>query len=502
MSENENLKKEIDWKITILPLIGILVLFFLFVLCPEKSKEVLEYIRDLLGNEFGSYYLVVGLGVFIISLYIAFSRYGNIRLGTEKKPEYGSFRWGTMIFTSTMAADIVFYSLCEWSLYAQEKYITELGGIQRWAATYPLFHWGPIPWSFYVVLAAAFGFMLHVKKEGRQKFSEACRPLLGKYTDGIIGKLIDLIAVFALLAGTATTFSLATPLMAAAMSELLGISDRTVIFSIFFLVLIAFVYTLTVWFGMKAIAKLASGCVLLFMAFLIYVLWGGGEARYIIETGISSIGNLVQNFIVMSTWTDPLRETSFPQNWTVFYWSYWMVWCVATPFFIGSISKGRTIRNTILGGYGWGLAGTFTSFIILGNYGLAKQMDGTVDVLGLLDDGGSLNQVILEILRTLPLHQLAFLLLIITMIAFYATTFDALTMVISFYSYKELVGNRLPDKRVRVFWSVLFILLPCALIFSENSMSNLQTISIIAAFPVSVVIILIIGSFLKESKRL
>ena len=146
------------------------------------------------------------------------------------------------------------------------------------------------------------------------------------------------------------------------------------------------------------------------------------------------------------------------------------------------------------------MAGTFISFIILGNYGLAKQMDGTIDVVGLLSDGGSLNQVILEILRTLPLHQLAFLLLIITMIAFYATTFDALTMVISFYSYKKMDGNRLPDKRVRVFWSVLFILFPCALIFSENSMNNLQTISIIAAFPVSVVIILIIGSFLKEAR--
>ncbi|MCA5011249.1 BCCT family transporter, partial [Clostridioides difficile] len=81
---------------------------------------------------------------------------------------------------------------------------------------YPLFHWGPIPWSFYMILAAAFGFMLHVKKRTKQKYSEACRPLLGKHVDGLCGKLIDLIAVFALLAGTATTFSLATPLLSMA----------------------------------------------------------------------------------------------------------------------------------------------------------------------------------------------------------------------------------------------------------------------------------------------
>ena len=104
-----------------------------------------------------------------------------------------------MIFTSTMAADILFYSLCEWALYANEPYIEELGGIQKWASTYPLFHWGPIVWSLYIVLAVAFGFMLHVRGRNRQKFSEACRPLFRDKVDGIWGKIIDLVAVFALI---------------------------------------------------------------------------------------------------------------------------------------------------------------------------------------------------------------------------------------------------------------------------------------------------------------
>ena len=124
-----------------------------------------------------------------------------------------------MIFTSTMAADILFYSLCEWALYANEPQIEAMGGIQKWASTYPLFHWGPTAWSFYIVLAVAFGFMLHVRGREKQKFSEACRPLLGNRVDGWLGKAIDLIAVLALLAGTATTFSMATPLLSAALGE-------------------------------------------------------------------------------------------------------------------------------------------------------------------------------------------------------------------------------------------------------------------------------------------
>ena len=224
------------------------------------------------------------------------------------------------------------------------------------------------------------------------------------------------------------------------------------------LLLIAAVYTFTVITGMKGISKLATYCSYLFFALLIYFLIGGGETTYILETGFSAIGNMVQNFIGLSTWMDPLRETSFPQNWTIYYWAYWMVWCVATPFFIGKISKGRTIKNTILGGYGWGLAGTFTSFIILGNYGLAQQMKHGIDISGMIAKSGDYSAVILKIFDTLPLASLGLLLLVITMIAFYSTTFDALTMVVSSYSYKKLDVDEEPDKKIRVFWAIIFIL--------------------------------------------
>lgn len=493
------LREKIDWGTTVIPFGGIVVLGVLFMLMPQGSQEMLGIIRGFLGDEFGIYYMLIGIGFVLCSLYMAFSRFGKIRLGNLEKPQYSSFAWGTMIFTSTMAADILFYSLCEWALYAADPHIAEMGGIQQWASVYPLFHWGPIPWSFYIVLAVAFGFMLHVRGRSRQRFSEACRPVLGKKVDGFWGKLIDLLAVFALLAGTATTFSLATPLLAEALSNVFGFSANVVL-TIGILILIAVVYTLTVWFGMKGISKLASFCTYFFFALLIYVLVGGGEARYILETGLSALGTLSQNFITLSTWTDPLRESTFAQDWTIYYWAYWMVWCVATPFFIGTISKGRTIKNTVLGGYFWGLAGTFTSFIILGNYGLAKQVKGQVDTLGFLAEGGSLPQAIVGIFQTLPLPWLGLILLVITMIAFYSTTFDALTMVVSSYSYKELPGNQEPDKRIRTFWAVLFILLPIALIFAENSMASLQSVSIIAAFPVGLIILLIVASFFKDAK--
>lgn len=505
MEKNEikQQKKKLDWTITIIPFVCILLLCLVFTAFPRKSSDILSSIRFFLGNEFGSYYLLLGLGVFLCSLYMAFSKFGKIKLGNIDKPQYSNFKWGTMMFTAGLAADILFYSLCEWMLYAQEPHIADMGSIQDWASTYPLFHWGPIPWSFYVALAVAFGFMLHVKKRTKQKYSEACRPLLGKRVDGIGGKIIDLIAVFALLAGTATTFSLATPLLSMAISKATGIGAANPaannLMTIAILVIICVVYTITVYFGMKGVAKLAASCTYLFFGLLLYVLIGGGQARYTVETGLTAIGNLVQNFIGMSTWTDALRTSSFPQNWTIFYWAYWMVWCVATPFFIGTISKGRTIRQTVLGGYAFGLSGTFTSFIILGNYGLSLQTKGQLDVLGIYASTGSQYDTIMAIFDTLPMAKLGLILLAVTMIAFYATSFDALTMVAATYSYKELAPDAQPHKFVKLFWAVLLMLFPIALIFSKNSMANLQTVSIIAAFPIGIIILLILISFFKDA---
>lgn len=391
--------KRLDWTTMVVPFLLIIILCLCFLAAPDASKAVLENLRGFLGENFGVGYLAIGLGIFLLSIYIAFSRYGTIRLGKpDEKPLYSNFAWGSMMFTSGLAADILFYSLCEWVLYANDPHLAEMGSIQDWASTYPLFHWGPIPWSFYVVLAAAFGFMLHVRGCHKQKYSEACRPILGKHTDGLAGTLIDLMAVFALLAGTTTTFTLATPLMSQIVSELFGFSDTRLI-TIAILAVTCLVYTVSVVSGMKGIQKLAASCVYLFFALLAYVLLFGGEARYIIETGFSSIGNLVQNFIGLSTYTDPQRTTSFPQTWTMFYWAYWMVWCVAAPFFIGTISRGRTIRQTILGGYVFGLGGTFVSFIILGNYSLGLQVFGKLDVMGLYAASGDLYSTITAIIR-------------------------------------------------------------------------------------------------------
>lgn len=500
--KNNKTKGKIDWMITIAPMTIVVALCVLFVVFPNQSNDVIGNVRFFFGDTLGIYYLILGVAILAIAIFIAFSKYGNIVLGEpNEKPKYSFFAWGSMMFTCGLAADILFYSLSEWVMYAASDRVAELGSVQEWAGVFPLFHWSFIPWAFYLVLAVAFGFMLHVRKRTKQKYSEACRPVLGKHTDGLPGRIIDLLAVFALLAGTATTFSVATPLMATIIQSIFHISLSRTVITIIILLITCAVYTFSLLHGFKGISILAKVCIYMFFGLLILVLCIGGQFGYIIETGFESLGRMVQNFIELATYSDPARTTNFAQDWTIYYWAYWMVWCVAAPFFIGNISRGRTIKQVILGGFIFGVGSTIVSFIILGGYGMGVQTAGAADFIAQYNATGDLYELIVSIINTMPAAPFILIIILLTMIAFYATSFDSIAYTAACYSYKILDEDEKPHKFIQLLWCIMLIVLPIGLTFSESSMNNIQSVSIISAFPIGIVMIIMIVSFFKDSKK-
>ena len=501
--ENRMNKKRIDWLITLVPFILIMGLAVLLFALPEKSNAVISQVRFFFGDTLGIYYLLIGIAILLVSIYLSFSKYGNIVLGSPgEKPKYSFFAWGSMMFTCGLAADILFYSFAEWVMYATNPHIEEMGSVTEWAGVFPLFHWSFIPWAFYLVLAVAFGFMLHVRKRSRQRYSEACRPVIGdRHANGLLGRVIDLFALFALLAGTATTFSVATPLMAAIIVRLTGMAVSRTVVTIIILLITCAVYTYAVLHGFKGISFLAKFCIYVFFGLLILVLVIGGQGRFIIENGVQSLGKMVQHFVELSTYTDPARTNHFPQDWTIYYWAYWMVWCIAAPFFIGNISRGRTIRQTILGGYVFGVGSTIVSFVVLGNYSLGLQISGKADFIAMYNESGDLYQLILNIIETMPGAVIIMVITLVCMIAFYATSFDSIAYTAACYSYKNIEEDEKPHPAVTLLWCILLIVLPIALVFSESSMNNIQSVSIISAFPIGIIMIVMIWSFMKDASR-
>lgn len=496
-------KSRIDWMITLVPFILIMGLAVYLFIFPEQANGIISQVRFFFGDTLGSYYIIIGIGILIDSLFLSFSKYGNIVLGEQnEKPQYNFFTWGSMMFTCGLAADILFYSFAEWIMYATNPHIKEMGSIMEWAGVFPLFHWSFIPWAFYLVLAVAFGFMLHCRKRDKQRYSEACLPVIGeKHAHGLLGRIIDLFAMFALLAGTATTFSVATPLMAEIIVTLFGISISRTAVTIIILLITCVVYTYAVLHGFKGISLLAKLCIYLFFGLQIVFLLIGGQGRFIIENGVQSLGKMFQNFIGLATYMDPARTNNFPQDWTIYYWAYWMVWCVAAPFFIGNISRGRTIKQTILGGYVFGVGSTISSFVILGNHSLGLQTAGTVNFISQYEASGDLYELIMNIVKTMPGSGIFFVWILVCMIAFYATSFDSIAYTAACYSYKRLEENEKPHTAIILLWCVLLIVLPTALVFSESSMNNIQSVSIISAFPIGIIMITMIWSFIKDAKK-
>ena len=500
----QHVKGNVDWFITLVPfilIVGLSVYLFAF---PTQANDVISQVRFFLGDTLGSYYLIIGIIVLVVSLLLSFSKYGDIVLGEpNENPKYSFFAGGSMMFTCGLAADILFYSFAEWVMYATNPHVAEMaGGVIEWAGVFPLFHWSFIPWAFYLVLAVAFGFMLHCRKRDKQRYSEACLPVLGeKLAHGFLGRVIDLFALFALLAGTATTFSVATPLMAEIVVTLFHVSVSRTTVTIVILLLTCAVYTYAVLKGFKGISFLAKLCIYLFFGLLIIVLLVGGQGRFIVEYGVQSLGKLFQNFIELSTYVDPNRTSNFPQDWTIYYWAYWMVWCIAAPFFIGNISRGRTIKQTIMGGYLFGVGSTIVSFMVLGNYSLGLQTSGAVDFITKYEASGDLYALIMDIVRTMPASNLILVIILVCMIAFYATSFDSIAYTAACYSYKTLSAHEKPHTMVILLWCILLIVLPIALVFSDSSMSNIQSVSIISAFPIGIIMIVMIWSFFKDARK-
>lgn len=498
--------RNINWSIIVIPLIFILLLSTLVIKIPEVSI-IINQVKSFLTYDVGLWYLVFGLGFVIITLWIGLSRYGNVRLGSINKPKYSNFSWGTMIFTSTMAADILYYSFHEWMYYYKSinpilnREMNQSESI-KWSITYPLFHWGITPWCIYILPAIAYSYMFYCKNDKNQKMSEACRPILGdNFIRGIGGKIIDQVSVIGLLLGVSTTFSVATPLITEILCNLLNINKSNSI-TVLILLIVSIVYTLFVMIGIKGISFLSKLCTILF-GLLGFIIMISSNPKFVLESGFQGIGNLFQNFIILSTSTDPTNITKgFVQNYTMYYIAYWIAWAIATPLFIGKISEGRTIRNVAFGGLLSGLSGTFASFVIFGNSGLYQYLSKNIDVVDDLNSGAiTTYKAIIKIIDSFNSSFIIKILIIIVMIGLYATTLDSIANVVSSYSYVDSSFDKDPSKLSKIYWSLLFIILPISLIKSNYLTSQLQAMSIIAAMPVSVILLIIVLGLIKQLKE-
>ena len=498
--------KNLQLSIMIIPFAIITGLSFFFFKQPNETNQFFDAVNPFFRDKMGIVYLSINFFVFIFSFYLAFSKYGKIKLGDkDEKPRFTFWEYGAMMFCSGLSGSIIYYSFTEWIYYMNEPFIQSFDNpnnlfinAYNMAQTHSFFFWSN--YWLYLVLAVCFGFMMHTRKISKQKFSESLRPLLHNHVDGIIGKTIDIFSVIAIIAAVTCSLCFSPPIITNCLHKLFGIPDNNKT-TIIILLTIFVIYSISLYNGLKGIKNLSSICVYVFFVFLIYVFLFGGEMQFILESSFQQLGVLFDNLIPLFTYVDPSKKLDFAQNYNVFYDAYWMTWAIAVPFFIGIISKGRTIKETILEGYLFAIPGTFVSFFVIPNHFIAKQIKGSLDLLGQYATSGNLYEVVGNAISSLPIAPVALILVSISMILFCATSYDSISLTCSCYSYKNLSENQSPSRFVKQFWATLLALLPIAITFSNASYGNIQNLAVIAGFPATIIVVLVIISTMIDFNK-
>ena len=491
-----------------------MVLAILLAICiplifyPEQGKTWVAIARTFVTDNFGFAYLAFGVIAVLFVIYIVFSDIGKIKLGAaEEIPEFADSSWAAMLFCGGIGASILYWGLIEWAYYFQSPPFNLASGSPdaiRWATTYGIFHWGPVAWAIYLVPAVAIAYFYYVRQTPVLKVSQTLMPLLGeKLAKSNWAKMLDVLFVFGMVGGGATTLGLASPLINEGLYNLFGL-PRNITMQIVVLLITTAIFAYSAYQGLKGgIQKLSNINFYLAMLLLLFILVMGPTV-FILNTGLEAFGRSVTEMPRMMTYIEPFKDfkefgfehTTFPQDWTVFYWAWWLVFAPTIGLFIAKISRGRIIRNMVVGSMFYGSLGCAMFMIILGNYGLYLQMSGIVDVIGILNNE-SATAAIFAILNSLPMPYLVVAVFTFLATIFTATTFDSISYILA--SVVQIEVDDEPHRWNRLFWAFTLCVLPAILMFLGD-LQTLQTASIIAGAPLIIILLMMMMSVIKAAR--
>ncbi|WP_420591649.1 BCCT family transporter [Bacterioplanoides sp.] len=469
---------------------------------PEGGKEAVGSIFSWVTGNFGWAYLLTGIGSFTFMMWLAFGRLGRIKLGApEDGPEFGTLPWVSMLFCAGIGI-----SICNWAFVEPLYFLSgpplnvEAGtsAAAEWAAMYPMFHWGVVPWALYLMPALPIGYALYVRKVSVLRMSEACRGVLGGLVDGPLGRIIDIIVIFSIVGGVGTSLGLSVPLVSELFQRIFGFEDSFLL-QMGILALWTIMIAWSVFNGLnKGIQTLSNINTGLAFALLVFILIAGPTV-FLLNLWSNSFGLFMDNFFRINFWTDPIAKGGFPEGWTVFYWAWWIAYAPMMGLFVARISRGRTIREVIVYGVTYGSIGCWAFFAIWGGYAIDLDVNQALDLQAILSSEGTPATVV-AVLDTLPASDMVIILFTLLCFIFLATTVDSSAYMLAATCSKELTGYEEPARWIRIMWTVLLALVGVGLL-TVGGLKAVQTSTILVALPMIPVLIILASSLIKWAKE-
>jgi choline/glycine/proline betaine transport protein len=459
------------------------------IIWPDSAEQLFAHIQSGIVSGFGWYYVLIAAVFVAFTLFIGFSRFGNIKLGKDDdKPAFSLFSWFALLFAAGMGIGLVFYGVAEpLEHFAQPR--PGVTGTPEYLAqasmTQTFLHWGIHAWSIYIVVGVAIAYAVH--RKGRPvSIRWSLEPLLGDRVKGRWGDAIDIAAVVGTMFGVATSLGLGVLQMSSGLDSA-GIAQPTTTTQV---VLIGIITVFTIFSLVTGLQKgmkwLSNINLALAGAILLYVLFAG-PTLFVLREFVQDLGSYMQNFIGLSFNVSAYAGEAGEQwqaAWTTFYWGWWISWAPFVGIFIARVSKGRTVREFVWGVLLVPTAIAFLWFATLGGTAIYRELYGEG---GLVGPGGEVdvNGSLFAMLDGLPAGGAVTYGAILLIGLFFITSSDSGSLVLGMLTSG---GSENPKRWLRVFWAVTTALVATALLIG-GGLTSLQTAAIITALPFSIVMI-------------
>ena len=472
---------------------ALILIFVLFgTLFTDTARSTFEAVQGYIAQTFGWFYVLTATLFLGFVVWLAVGRFSKVRLGKPgSEPEFSNGSWFAMLFSAGMGIGLVYWGVAEPMLHylSPPAAEPESAAALRESMRFTYFHWGLHPWAIYIVIGLPLAYF-HFRHDLPMTPRSIFYPLIGDRIYGPIGHAIDILTIIATLFGIATSLGLGVMQINTGLNLLVGLPE-SILYQVILIAIITGLATISVVTGLKGgirrLSELNIGLAGLLTLFVLLV----GPTVYILEAFVSSVGNYLQNIIYTSFWVNLAPSSEWQANWTIFYWGWWISWAPFVGIFIARISKGRTIREFILGVLLVPTVVTFLWFAVFGGTGLFMETLGGGGIAAATQENTTLS--LFAVLERLPLSVVSSIVATLVIVLFFVTSSDSGSLVVDMIASG---GDSDPPIPQRVFWALSEGVVAAVLLLA-GGLNALQTAAISTGFPMAILMLLMTFSLVK-----
>ena len=481
-------------------IVGFIIFGALFT---ETAGALFTFLQKFITDKFGWMFVILMNVALVFCIYLAASRYGDIRLGQQtEKPQYSLFSWIGMLFSAGIGIGLVYWGTAEPLYHFMAPPLGEAETIEaaKQAMSISFLHWGLHAWAIYTIVALALAYF-HFRRGLPLSIRSTLYPLLGEKIYGRWGHTVDTLAVFGTMFGVVTSLGLGVMQINSGLENLFGIPNSLTVQFItigFVTALACASLMLGLDKGIKRLSDINMGFTGVLLAFMVIL----GPTLFIFDSFIENIGNYVVALVPLSTWGEAYSNTDWQSGWTMFYWAWWVSWAPFVGVFIARISRGRTIREFVLGVLLIPMLILFFWFTTFGGVAIHMELLAALDP-AIVNPGlvqavqGDMGSAIFKLVEYYPFAKPITLLIVVMIILWFVTSSDSASFVIDMLTAG---GDTNPPKIQRLFWAVMEGLI-AAILLAAGGLDALQAAAIVAGLPFALVIFLMMYALLRGLGR-